>query len=220
MNTSHEYCFSPQNETQKLHLRLLDEYDQVFAEGPAGTGKTYVSVGYGIDLLEADSVDRLLIVRPMVGVDEDIGILPGDVNDKVVPWSLPIVDAIKDQIGQKEYNKLVSARKIEFAPIGIMRGRSLNNAFILLDEAQNTTVRQMKMFLTRIGFHSKQAICGDLTQSDIKEQSGFEYAMNLARKDNLRVGYIEYEGNHVIRSAACRQWVSAFEREDKGQRNS
>lgn len=171
----------PRNSKQADYLNSISKYDITFAIGPAGTGKTYLAVSKAIESFEKGEVQRLVFVRPAVEAGEKLGFLPGDLVEKVLPYLRPIYDALYEMIGFKETQKLIQTDVIEILPLAFMRGRTLNEAFIILDEAQNTTVLQMKMFLTRMGFGSKTVITGDTTQIDLPKgtESGLLHAVRL-----------------------------------------
>lgn len=171
----------PRNNKQADYLNSINKCDITFAVGPAGTGKTYLAVSKAIEAFERGDVHRLVFVRPAVEAGEKLGFLPGDLVEKVLPYLRPIYDALYEMIGFKETQKLIQSDVIEVLPLAFMRGRTLNEAFIILDEAQNTTVSQMKMFLTRMGFGSKTVITGDITQIDLPKgiESGLSHAVKL-----------------------------------------
>ena len=154
---------------QHRYIEAIRANDIVFSIGPAGTGKTYLAVAMAIDYLKREKVKRIILTRPAVEAGEELGFLPGDIQAKVSPYLRPLYDAIYDMIPVREFDKLTEHGRIEMAPLAFMRGRTLNNSFVILDEAQNTTSIQMKMFLTRLGFHSKAVITGDITQVDLEE---------------------------------------------------
>lgn len=172
------------NDKQAAFLDAIDQCDITFAVGPAGTGKTYLAVSKAIQAFEKGEVQRLIFVRPAVEAGEKLGFLPGDLVEKVLPYLRPIYDALYEMIGFKETQKLIQSDIIEVLPLAFMRGRTLNEAFIILDEAQNTTIMQMKMFLTRMGFGSKTVITGDMTQVDLPKgiDSGLAHAVGLFKK--------------------------------------
>ena len=172
---------APRNSKQAEYLDSINKQDITFAVGPAGTGKTYLAVSKAIDCFEKGEVQRLIFVRPAVEAGEKLGFLPGDLVEKVLPYLRPIYDALYEMIGFKETQKLIQSDVIEILPLAFMRGRTLNESFIILDEAQNTTILQMKMFLTRMGFGSKTVVTGDMTQVDLPKgtDSGLSHAIKL-----------------------------------------
>jgi phosphate starvation-inducible PhoH-like protein len=159
---------TPKNETQRKYIEAIRQYDIVFGIGPAGTGKTYLAMATAVSALLRREVSRIILVRPAVEAGEKLGFLPGDLFEKINPYLRPLYDALYDMIETEKANKLVERGDIEIAPLAFMRGRTLNDSFIILDEAQNTTMEQMKMFLTRLGFNSKTVITGDITQVDLQ----------------------------------------------------
>lgn len=175
---------SARNDKQAAFLDAIDKFGITFAVGPAGTGKTYLAVSKAIESYEKGEVHRLIFVRPAVEAGEKLGFLPGDLVEKVLPYLRPIYDALYEMMGFKETQKMIQSDIIEVLPLAFMRGRTLNESFIILDEAQNTTIMQMKMFLTRMGFGSKTVITGDVTQVDLPKgiDSGLTHAINLLKK--------------------------------------
>lgn len=181
---------APKNSKQADYLNSFNTHDIIFAVGPAGTGKTYLAVSKAIESFEKGEVQRLIFVRPAVEAGEKLGFLPGDLVEKVLPYLRPIYDALYEMIGFKETQKLIQSDVIEILPLAFMRGRTLNEAFIILDEAQNTSILQMKMFLTRMGFGSKTVVTGDTTQVDLPKgtHSGLEHAIKLLKNmDEIRI---------------------------------
>ena len=182
----------PRGVNQNSYLAAIQEDDLSFGIGPAGTGKTYLAVASAIQALENDEVRRIILVRPAVEAGENLGFLPGDMSQKVDPYLRPMYDALYDMLGSDQVTKLIEQNLIEVAPLAFMRGRSLNESFLILDEAQNTTIEQMKMFLTRIGFGSKAVVTGDITQIDLTkgQKSGLIHCANLLKKiDNISFTY-------------------------------
>ena len=169
---------------QKLYLDMLKKSSVVFAIGSAGTGKTYLGVAYAVSQLKKGTIKKIIITRPVVEAGEKLGFLPGDLKEKVDPYLIPIYDALEEFVGKESLTKLIEKGNIEIAPLAYMRGRTLDNAIIILDEAQNTTKSQMKMFLTRLGFNSKMIITGDITQIDLpsNQGSGLVEATNILKK--------------------------------------
>ena len=199
---------------QTLYLKHIQEHDITFAIGPAGTGKTYLAVACAVDALERDAVKRLVLVRPAVEAGERLGFLPGDLAQKVDPYLRPLYDALYDLIGFDKTGKLFEKSTIEIAPLAYMRGRTLNHSFIILDEAQNTTPEQMKMFLTRIGFGTKAVITGDVTQSDLArgQKSG------LIEADRILAGvrgiaFTRFTSADVVRHPLVQKIIGAYERD-------
>ncbi|MCX8516848.1 MAG: PhoH family protein, partial [Rhodoferax sp.] len=174
----------PRSKNQALYLDNIAEFDITFGIGPAGTGKTYLAVAAAVDALQRSSVQRVVLTRPAVEAGERLGFLPGDLNQKVDPYLRPLYDALYDLMGYEQVYKAFERQALEIAPLAFMRGRTLNNAFVILDEAQNTTPEQMKMFLTRVGFGTKTVITGDLTQIDLPKAqlSGLVEAERILRR--------------------------------------
>ena len=197
---------------QIQYLKSVLEHDISFGIGPAGTGKTYLAVACAVDALERDAVKRIILTRPAVEAGERLGFLPGDLNQKVDPYLRPLYDALYDLLGFDRTQKLFEKQVIEIAPLAYMRGRTLNHAFVILDEAQNTTVEQMKMFLTRIGFGSKAVITGDVTQVDLHktQRSGLVDAMHVLK--NVRgIGFTQFSSVDVVRHPLVGRIIDAYE---------
>jgi phosphate starvation-inducible PhoH-like protein len=197
---------------QKKMVEAGKQFDIVFATGPAGTGKTYTAVALAVKALKDKQVKKIIITRPAVEAGENLGFLPGDLKDKIDPYLRPIYDALDDMIPSEKLKFYIENRTIEIAPLAYMRGRTLNNAFILLDEAQNTTPMQIKMFLTRMGPLSKAFITGDKTQIDlpIKQKSGLSEALYILR--NIKgIGFIELDDRDVVRHKLVRDILKAYE---------
>src|SRR5262245_41847033 len=194
--------------------------DLSFGVGPAGTGKTYLAVACAVEALENDSVRRLVLVRPAVEAGERLGFLPGDFAQKVDPYLRPIYDALYEMLGFDRVAKLVERNVIEIAPLAYMRGRTLNESFVILDEAQNATVEQMKMFLTRIGFGARAVVTGDVTQSDLPRHrvSGLRHALGLLHGVE-GVSFTYFTARDVVRHPLVQRIVEAYERDDAKSEN-
>ncbi len=197
---------------QQKYLESVRGNDVVFAIGPAGTGKTYLAVVMAMDYLKRQLVDRIILVRPAVEAGEQLGFLPGDLQDKINPYLRPLFDALSDITGAEKIAKYLASGIIEASPLAYMRGRTLNNAFVILDEAQNTTVGQMKMFLTRMGFQSKVVVTGDVTQIDLdgRTKSGLVHVREIL-SDTAGVDFVDLDGSDVVRHPLVRRIVDAFE---------
>jgi phosphate starvation-inducible protein PhoH and related proteins len=197
---------------QQNYVNAIIENDAVFAVGPAGTGKTYLAVARAVEALESSDVKRIVLVRPAVEAGEKLGFLPGDLSEKVDPYLRPIYDALYEFIGFEKVNKLIEQRVIEVAPLAFMRGRTLNESYIILDEAQNTTIPQMKMFLTRMGFGSKMVITGDVTQIDLPnpKQSGLTDAIKIL-KDIEQIAFCNFDAQDVVRHQLVKNIVRAYD---------
>lgn len=202
---------------QRAYLKNIHNHDMAFGIGPAGTGKTYLAVASAIDALESEQVRRIILVRPAVEAGERLGFLPGDVSQKVDPYLRPMYDALFEMLGPDTVAQLIGRNLIEVAPLAFMRGRSLNESFVILDEAQNTSVAQMKMFLTRIGFGSRAVVTGDVTQIDLPsgQQSGLKHATTiLANVEGIAFTY--FTPNDVIRHELVQRVVEAYEADGNG----
>lgn len=201
---------------QKRLVEAAEKMDLVFAVGPAGTGKTYTAVAIAVRALKNKEVRKIIITRPAVEAGENLGFLPGDLKEKIDPYLRPIYDALDDMIPAEKLKLYLENRTIEIAPLAYMRGRTLNNAFILLDEAQNTTPMQMKMFLTRMGPNSKAIITGDRSQIDLpnKQKSGLIESVNILK--NIKgIAFVELDGRDVVRHRLVKEIIKAYE--DSGQ---
>ncbi|MFK7967000.1 MAG: PhoH family protein [Burkholderiaceae bacterium] len=200
---------------QREYLRKILKHDITFGLGPAGTGKTYLAVACAVDALERETVKRLVLTRPAVEAGERLGFLPGDLNQKVDPYLRPLYDALYDLLGVEKTTRMFERQVIEIAPLAYMRGRTLNHAFIILDEAQNTTPEQMKMFLTRLGYGSRAVITGDVTQIDLPkgQPSGLVQASRILQKVR-GIAQIEFEASDVVRHPLVARIVEAYAREN------
>jgi phosphate starvation-inducible PhoH-like protein len=206
----------PRGENQQGYVRSILQHDINFGIGPAGTGKTYLAVACAVDALEREEVDRILLVRPAVEAGEKLGFLPGDLSQKVDPYLRPLYDALYEMLGFERVGKLIERNVIEVAPLAFMRGRTLNNSFVILDESQNTTREQMKMFLTRIGFGTTAVITGDITQVDLPKgtRSGLIHAMQVL--DGVKdIGFTQFTAKDVVRHPLVQHIVRAYDRFEK-----
>ncbi|QAU35629.1 PhoH family protein [Janthinobacterium sp. 17J80-10] len=201
---------------QNQYLKAVLEHDVTFGVGPAGTGKTYLAVACAVDALERDAVQRIVLTRPAVEAGERLGFLPGDLAQKVDPYLRPLYDALYDLLGFDRTQKMFEKQAIEIAPLAYMRGRTLNHAFVILDEAQNTTPEQMKMFLTRIGFGSKAVITGDVTQIDLQrtQKSGLVDAIQVLKKVR-GIAFTHFTSADVVRHPLVGRIVDAYEAANK-----
>ena len=199
-------------EHQQQYLKQIRESDLTFGVGPAGTGKTYLAVASAVHALERDDVRRLVLVRPAVEAGERLGFLPGDLAEKIDPYLRPLFDALYEMLGFEQVARLIERNVIEVAPLAFMRGRTLNESFVILDEAQNTTVEQMKMFLTRIGFGSTAVVTGDLTQSDLprSERSGLKHGLDVL-KGVPGISFAWFDKGDVVRHPLVQRIVQAYE---------
>lgn len=203
----------PLNDNQDLYIKALHGSDQVIVCGYSGTGKTYVAAVCASNMYLNREIDKIILTRPNVSVGKDLGYFPGTLEEKFAPWAAPVLDVLNEQLGKGVVETGIKNGNIEMAPLSTMRGRSFKNAFIILDEAQNTTVPEIKMFLTRIGKGCKVVINGDVKQSDINGQSGLSKIIHLAKKHNLPVPVIEFGVDDIVRSDICKAWIIAFEEE-------
>jgi phosphate starvation-inducible PhoH-like protein len=209
----------PKNKNQKEFINAVIEKSVVFAIGSAGSGKTFLAAAKAIEYLEFAFVDRIVIVRPVVAT-EDIGYLPGDINEKLDPYLMPLMDAFISVSNPKRVQDLTRTGEIEVAPLAFMRGRTFSDAFIILDEAQNTTIDQMRMFLTRFGENVKVVITGDLSQSDIPGTNGLKWAIEKLNK-SPSIHIVRYSNSDVVRSALVRELLKYIdEPDDKSKKNN
>ena len=208
----------PRGENQQGYVRSIRYHDINFGIGPAGTGKTYLAVACAVEALEREEVSRILLVRPAVEAGEKLGFLPGDLSQKVDPYLRPLYDALYDMLGFEKVSKLIEKNVIEIAPLAYMRGRTLNNAYVILDESQNTTREQMKMFLTRIGFGSTAVITGDTTQVDLPKgiRSGLLHALEVL-EGVKGIGFTHFTARDVVRHPIVQHIVLAYERYEAKQ---
>ena len=197
-------------------MNAIDKYDVVFGIGPAGTGKTYLAVAKAVDALINDEVSRIVLVRPVVEAGENLGFLPGDISQKIDPYLRPLYDSLYDLLGYERVTKLIERNAIELAPLAYMRGRTLSDAFVIMDEAQNTTVSQMKMLLTRTGFGSKVVINGDLSQVDLPKgtYSGLKHALTIL--SNVRgILVTKFSAKDIVRHPLVQRIVEAYEKNER-----
>lgn len=198
---------------QKRYIDAITKNDMVFGIGPAGTGKTYLAVVKAVDALKKGHVKRIILTRPAVEAGESLGFLPGDLKEKVDPYLRPLYDALHDVLGKEQATRLVEKEVIEIAPLAYMRGRTLDDAYVILDEAQNTTQEQMKMFLTRLGFGSKMIITGDITQIDLPR--GVESGLNIANKilaDIKGISFVYLDDTDVVRHPLVQKIIIAYDK--------
>lgn len=206
----------PKTLGQKSYIDKINSNDVVFGIGPAGTGKTYLAVAMAVKAFKAGAVDRIILTRPAVEAGESLGFLPGDLQDKVDPYLRPLYDGLFDILGYETYQNLVEKGLIEVAPLAYMRGRTLDRSFVILDEAQNTTGEQMKMFLTRLGFGSKAIITGDKTQVDLPrgKKSGIKAAEHIL-KDVEGIAFMEFSSVDVVRHPLVQRIIDAYEKDEQ-----
>ena len=211
---------APRNANQARMVKSFAENDLTFALGPAGTGKTYIAIALAVKALKNKQCRKIILSRPAVEAGEKLGFLPGDMKDKIDPYLQPLYDALEDMLPPQKLKEYLEAETIQIAPLAFMRGRTLNDAVIILDEAQNTTRHQMKMFLTRLGMNGKMIITGDTTQIDLPRtvQSGLLQALRILR--NVKgIGHIEYEKKDIVRHPLVQRIVDAYEKREKDDNN-
>ena len=211
-------AIKPRGTNQQRYLKSIQSHDINFGVGPAGTGKTYLAVACAVAALEREEVRRLILARPAVEAGEKLGFLPGDMAQKVDPYLRPLYDALYEMLGFERVAKLIERNVIEVAPLAFMRGRTLNDSFIILDEAQNTTVEQIKMFLTRVGFGSKAVITGDITQVDLprNKESGLRHVLEVLR-DVEGISFTFFTSQDVVRHPLVQRIVAAYEAYERAQ---
>jgi phosphate starvation-inducible PhoH-like protein len=209
----------PRNQNQSQYVANILMHDISFGVGPAGTGKTYLAVAAAVDALERQEIRRILLTRPAVEAGEKLGFLPGDLSQKIDPYLRPLYDALFEMLGFEKVERLIEKNVIEVAPLAYMRGRTLNDAFIILDESQNTTAEQMKMFLTRIGFNSKAVITGDITQIDLPRgvRSGLRHAIDVLG-DVEEISFNFFKSHDVVRHPVVARIVEAYEKKEEAER--
>ena len=200
----------PKTENQGKLIKAITESSQVIVFGPAGTGKTYVTATLASDMYLTKKIEKIVITRPMVSVGKDIGILPGELLDKVAPWALPVLDILIKHLGKATVEIALKSGNIEIAPLALMRGRSFDDSFIICDEAQNVTTAELKMLLTRVGEDTTIVLNGDVQQTDLKGDSGLVTITNVAKKHKIPVPVIEFNLDDIVRSDICAMWVRAF----------
>ena len=211
--TTRKKSIKPRGRNQIGYVREIRSNDINFGVGPAGTGKTYLAVACAVEALEQEKVKRILLVRPAVEAGEKLGFLPGDLSQKIDPYLRPLYDALYEMVGFERVEKLIEKNVIEVAPLAYMRGRTLNDSYIILDESQNTTMEQMKMFLTRVGFGSTVVVTGDITQVDLpnKSQSGLRHVLSVL-KDIKGISFTHFSSRDVVRHPLVQRIVEAYER--------
>ena len=212
---THRKLIRPRGANQMAYMRRIRDHDLAFGIGPAGTGKTYLAVASAVDALESEQVRRIVLVRPAVEAGERLGFLPGDLSQKVDPYLRPMYDALYDMVGAERVTQLIERNVIEVAPLAFMRGRSLNESVVILDEAQNTSIEQMKMFLTRIGFGSRAVVTGDVTQIDLpsSQKSGLNNAVEVLQ-DVEGVSFTYFTPKDVVRHELVQRIVEAYEKHE------
>jgi len=217
--TNRHQAIRPRSEGQRKYIDAINANDLVFAIGPAGTGKTFLAVACAVRALKERMIDRIILVRPAVEADESLGFLPGDLKEKVDPYLRPLYDALYDMIPMQRMDKYLDEGIIEVAPLAYMRGRTLNNSFIILDEAQNTTIRQMKMFLTRLGINSKAVVTGDITQIDLPTKKGSGLVQVKRVLDGIDgIEFIHLDDKDVVRHRLVQDIIIAYDKFEAEER--
>jgi phosphate starvation-inducible protein PhoH and related proteins len=199
---------------QSRFIDALKDYECVIASGPAGTGKTYLSVVYAVSLLKKTEIKKIILTRPVVEAGENLGFLPGDLKEKIDPYLRPLYDALNDVLGIETVDKMIEKGVIEIAPLAYMRGRTFDDAYVILDEAQNTTKTQMLMFLTRMGFHTRLVVTGDVTQIDLRQSSGLTHAKKVL-KDIQEIKFIELTKMDIVRHPLVQKIIESYEKDEK-----
>ena len=219
--SSKKHFITPKNRAQKEYIDAIRNYDMVFGIGPAGTGKTYLAMAMAVSALSKKQINRIILTRPAVEAGEALGFLPGDLAEKIDPYLRPLYDALHDMMRFEKVSNLMHQGVIEVAPLAFMRGRTLNDAFIILDEAQNTTSEQMKMFLTRIGFNSRTVITGDVTQTDLpaNKSSGLIETKNILQGiDGIK--FVFFSKTDVVRHKLVQKIINAYEELEASKKNN
>lgn len=216
-----KHLIKPKNYAQELYLESLREQPLTICGGPAGSGKTFLVTSVALEKLINNEVERVVITRPVVEAGEHLGFLPGTLEEKLDPYLLPLIDAIEDHVGPAMTKRLLESGKIEIAPLAFMRGRTFNNCFVILDEAQNSTVEQMKMFVTRMGYDSIFAINGDSSQSDLEKprgavgwENGLQFIIRKLRGRDEKINYIEFQNRDVVRSQMVQRILNLLDSPD------
>lgn len=209
----HRVNLLPKNDKQGAYIKALKSNPQVIVTGPAGTGKTYIASTYAASLFLNGQIDKIILTRPNVAAGRSLGFFPGTMEEKMAPWVIPFTDVLEASMGTEIYQIASKKRQIDIVPFEVMRGRTFNRAFVILDEAQNTSPSEMKMFLTRIGEESQVVLNGDIKQSDLRATSGLKFVIDMIQKQKLPVEHIEFTVDDIVRSDICAMWVKAFDRE-------
>jgi phosphate starvation-inducible PhoH-like protein len=200
-----------QNDKQREYIRAIIESPQVIVVGSSGTGKTYIASKMAVQMFSKGEFKKIILTKPNVSCSKSIGFFPGTLEEKISPWVVPFTDIFQQDFGASQFEYLLKKKIIDIIPFEVMRGRTFDDAFVIVDEAQNTSIVEIKMLLTRIGKRSKIILNGDIRQSDIRETSGLSYAIELANKYGIPVPVIEFTVNDIVRSDICALWVKAFE---------
>lgn len=200
----------PKNPAQKNYMECIYRFPQVFVTGPAGTGKTYIAASIAADMFNRKQISKIILTRPNIPAGKSLGFFAGTIEEKIAPWVIPLTEVLEHRLGKSRYEIALKRKDIEIVPFEVMRGRSFNNAFVILDEGQNLTPHEMKMFLTRIGEDTKVIVNGDLLQHDLKAESGLSIAIDLIFKHNIEAAVCHFNHDDVVRSGICAQWTRAW----------
>ncbi|WMM95227.1 PhoH family protein [Roseobacter phage CRP-114] len=199
------------NPAQQNYMDCIARFPQTFVTGPAGTGKTYIAAAIAADMFNAHKIHKIILTRPNIPAGKSLGYFAGTIEDKIAPWVIPLTEVLEARIGKGRFEVARKRNDIEIVPFEVMRGRSFNNAFVILDEAQNLTPHEMKMFLTRIGEDSKVIVNGDISQHDLQGASGLKAAIDLMYKHNIPAAHCNFTHEDVVRSGICAMWTKAFD---------
>ena len=200
----------PKTERQREYIEALKTAPQIIVTGPAGTGKTYIAATKAAQLFEAGIAEKIILTRPNVASGRSLGFFPGTLEEKIAPWIVPFVEVLEEHLGKEAVEIALKKGNIDVVPFEVMRGRTFRNAFVILDEAQNATPHELKMFLSRIGENAQAVLNGDIMQSDLKAESGLAKIIELVRKQKLPVPCIEFTLDDIVRSDICAMWIKAF----------
>lgn len=200
----------PKTERQREYIQALKSFPQVIVMGPAGTGKTYIAASKAVQLFESNAVEKIILTRPNVASGRSLGFFPGTLEEKIGPWVVPFVEVFEEHLGKEATEIAMKKGNIQVVPFEVMRGRTFKNAFVILDEAQNATPHELKMFLSRIGENTQVVLNGDIAQSDLRDESGLSKIINIVRKQELPVPVIEFGLDDIVRSDICAMWIKAF----------
>jgi len=201
----------PMNVAQDNYINCIKQYSQVFVTGPAGTGKTFIAAAIAADMYAQKRVRKIILTRPNIPAGKSLGFFSGTIEDKIAPWVYPLTEVLIARLGKGKYELAIKRGDIEIVPFEVMRGRSFNNAFVILDEGQNLTAHEMKMFLTRIGEETKVVINGDISQHDLQGTSGLKIAIDLLHKHDIPAAHCNFTHDDVVRSGICAAWTRAFD---------
>lgn len=204
---------APKTVKQSEYITALLRADQIVVLGPAGTGKTYVAATYAAQQYAVKNIDKIILTRPNIAAGKSLGFFPGTLDDKMAPWMMPVVEVLNKHLGRAVVDIAMKNGNIELAPFETMRGRSFENAFVLLDEAQNTTLDELKMFLTRVGENTKVILNGDVSQTDLKENSGLKKIIHMVKSHMLPIPVVEFGVEDIVRSDLCKLWIETFIKE-------